>query len=82
MSCVEFKSCQYHCEDALLLHQEKRRKNGLGAGDGAHLPSGLPGERGGPDDFIAGEIAWDSGTSNAKDPHDGDFDDRQLPIFR
>jgi hypothetical protein len=89
-SCIVSGACVYRCNKSIYTDQalqsnhqlESSRRNGFGAGDGAYLPSGLPDEPGGPDDFIAGKTAWDSGMTHSKDPHDGDFDDRQLPIFR
>lgn len=50
--------------------------SGLGAGDGAHLPSGEPGEAGGPDDFLAGRKPWPA--RQITDSHDSDFDSRRL----
>ncbi len=81
IECSETGYCNYHCTESLSLDCEIRSKQGFGAGDNAYLPSGIAGETGGPDDFVAGVPAWNPVTLQGGDPHDGDFDDRQLPIF-
>ncbi len=68
--------CSHNCPTEFVVGYNGRAMNGLGAGDGAHLPSGIPGEAGGSDDFLAGRTQWPA--RQLPDPHDGDFDDERL----
>lgn len=43
--------CAHNCEGAHRVDYKGRAVAGLGAGDGAHLPSGVP-------DFLQGVQAW------------------------
>jgi hypothetical protein len=68
--------CSHNCPTEFVTRYDGRAMSGLGAGDGAHLPSGEPGEAGDPDDFLAGRKPWPA--RQFPDPHDGDFNDDRL----
>lgn len=69
--------CFHNCQGARHVDYKARSMAGLGAGDGADLPSGEPA------DFLsqASQQASQRAFAN-QDPHDGDWDDRQLHLYR
>ncbi len=64
--------CAHKCAGSRHVDYKARSMEGLGAGDGAHLPSGDK------PDFLSQSQSW---KDEPKDPHDGDWDDRQLHLY-